>query len=60
MKVQIEESWNRVLKEEFEKDYFKRLVEFIKFEYKNYHVPISRAPAVVSAAVVKETLASDA
>ena len=33
MKVKIEESWGEVLKEEFEKDYFKQLTEFVKQEY---------------------------
>lgn len=33
MVVNIEPSWKEVLKEEFEKDYFKRLMEFVKVEY---------------------------
>jgi uracil-DNA glycosylase len=33
MEVKIEDSWKEVLKDEFEKDYFKNLAEFIKKEY---------------------------
>ena len=33
MVVNIEPSWKEVLKEEFEKDYFKNLMEFVKEEY---------------------------
>jgi uracil-DNA glycosylase len=33
MDVKIEESWKRVLGEEFEKDYFKQLTAFVKHEY---------------------------
>lgn len=33
MEVRIESSWKRVLQEEFEKEYFKDLVSFIKNEY---------------------------
>ena len=33
MEVKIEESWKNELKDEFEKDYFKNLVSFIKSEY---------------------------
>lgn len=33
MPVKIEQSWKEVLKDEFEKDYFKTLVEFVKYEY---------------------------
>ncbi|OQD43245.1 uracil-DNA glycosylase [Croceivirga radicis] len=35
MEVAISESWKVVLNEEFEKSYFKNLVEFVKGEYKN-------------------------
>jgi uracil-DNA glycosylase len=35
MEVKIDSSWKEVLKEEFEKPYFKNLVEFIKSEYKS-------------------------
>ena len=34
MEVKIAESWKKYLNDEFEKDYFKKLVEFIKEEYK--------------------------
>lgn len=34
MDVQIDESWKKVLNEEFEKDYFKYLTTFIKYEYR--------------------------
>jgi uracil-DNA glycosylase len=34
MEVKIEESWKVKLKEEFDKEYFVRLVEFVKNEYK--------------------------
>ena len=34
MDVQIEESWKQVLQEEFEKDYFKRLTDFVRNEYR--------------------------
>jgi len=34
MDVKIEESWKRKLSEEFEKDYFIRLAEFVKMEYR--------------------------
>lgn len=34
MQVNINESWKRVLHQEFEKPYFKQLVEFVKEEYK--------------------------
>jgi len=33
MNVNIEPSWNKVLSTEFEKDYFKKLTEFVKNEY---------------------------
>lgn len=35
MEVKIENSWKDQLEEEFEKPYFKELVEFVKDEYKN-------------------------
>lgn len=35
MEVRIEESWREHLSEEFEKDYFKELVGFVKEEYSN-------------------------
>ncbi|HFS67303.1 MAG TPA: uracil-DNA glycosylase [Flavobacteriia bacterium] len=37
MNVNIAPSWQTQLKEEFEKPYFKDLVDFVKKEYKNYH-----------------------
>ncbi|MCF6297786.1 MAG: uracil-DNA glycosylase [Flavobacteriaceae bacterium] len=36
MEVKISESWKRVLKDEFEKDYFHNLITFVKKEYKNH------------------------
>ncbi len=36
MDVKIEESWKRVLQDEFEKEYFKNLVDFVKREYRQY------------------------
>ena len=36
MKVSIEQSWKKYLKDEFEKPYFKRLVDFVKEEYTRY------------------------
>ena len=38
MKVRIEESWQQVLQEEFDKPYFERLVQFVKYEYSHAHV----------------------
>lgn len=35
MNVKIEESWREILKEEFEKEYFKDLTDFVRDEYKN-------------------------
>ena len=34
MDVKIEESWKKVLSDEFEKPYFKTLTDFVKEEYK--------------------------
>ena len=34
MDVHIEESWKQVLQEEFEKDYFNRLTDFVRNEYR--------------------------
>lgn len=36
MQVNIAESWKKILQQEFEKDYFKHLVDFVKSAYKNY------------------------
>ena len=38
MDVRIEPSWKTVLTEEFEKDYFKNLTEFVKSEYKSQRI----------------------
>ena len=38
MDVKIAESWKKHLMDEFEKDYFKELVEFVKSEYSSYKV----------------------
>ncbi|MFA4815376.1 MAG: uracil-DNA glycosylase, partial [Candidatus Gracilibacteria bacterium] len=38
MDVKIHESWKKHLSEEFEKPYFKELVEFVKTEYANKKV----------------------
>lgn len=38
MEVQIENSWKNLLSEEFEKDYFKKLVAFIKEEYSSHKI----------------------
>ena len=52
MKVQIEESWQQRLQDEFDKPYFEKLVMFVKSEYKKAHVlpPGKRnTPGLVSA-----------
>ncbi|WP_151894318.1 uracil-DNA glycosylase [Patiriisocius marinistellae] len=36
MKINIEASWKRVLEAEFEKEYFKNLINFVKTEYSKY------------------------
>lgn len=38
MNVNIEESWKEHLQDEFEKDYFKNLVEFVKQEYRTTQI----------------------
>lgn len=38
MDVKIEDSWKSVLKDEFEKTYFKNLTDFVKSEYGNHTV----------------------
>src|SRR5690606_16174493 len=38
MDVKIESSWKEVLKDEFEKPYFKNLVEFVKSEYETQKI----------------------
>lgn len=35
MEVNIHESWKEILNEEFEKDYFKQLIDFVRSEYKS-------------------------
>lgn len=35
MEIKIHESWKEVLRSEFEKDYFKQLIEFVKTEYQS-------------------------
>lgn len=38
MEVKIEESWKAVLKDEFEKDYFSALTNFVRNEYKTQNI----------------------
>ncbi len=38
MDVKIEESWKQILSQEFEKEYFSKLVEFVKQEYKTRRI----------------------
>ena len=38
MNVRIEESWRIRLQDEFDKPYFKKLTEFVKYEYQTQHV----------------------
>jgi uracil-DNA glycosylase len=38
MDIKIEESWKNQLRDEFEKDYFKQLVDFVKSEYTNFEI----------------------
>lgn len=38
MQVNIEASWKKVLEAEFEKEYFKQLVKFVKDEYSKYKI----------------------
>lgn len=38
MDVKIDASWKNVLKDEFEKDYFIQLVDFVKNEYRNHTI----------------------
>lgn len=37
MEVQIEASWKKILKDEFDKPYFESLIAFVKSEYKNHN-----------------------
>jgi uracil-DNA glycosylase len=48
MNVKIEESWKSRLKEEFDKDYFTQLVEFVKNEYK-MHIIYPPGPKIFNA-----------
>lgn len=36
MNVKIDESWKKILETEFEKDYFKSLIDFVKTEYQSH------------------------
>ena len=36
MQVNIADSWKNILQKEFEKPYFKKLVDFVKYEYQNF------------------------
>ncbi|WKC74894.1 uracil-DNA glycosylase [Borreliella yangtzensis] len=47
MEVKIEESWKEVLKNEFSKEYFKKLVGFIKHEYKTKKGKIFPPPKLI-------------
>lgn len=38
MDVKIEEGWKQLLSDEFEKDYFKNLTEFVHSEYQQYQI----------------------
>jgi uracil-DNA glycosylase len=38
MEVKIEQSWQNVLKDEFEKDYFKQLTDFVRNEYRTKQI----------------------
>lgn len=38
MDVRIEESWKTILANEFDKEYFKKLTEFVRDEYKTYTI----------------------
>ncbi|UGQ15767.1 uracil-DNA glycosylase [Borrelia sp. RT5S] len=47
MEVKIEKSWQEVLKNEFNKEYFKKLVSFIKNEYKTKNGKIFPPPSLI-------------
>ena len=36
--VKLENKWDDLLKDEFEKDYYKKIREFLKYEYSHYRV----------------------
>ena len=38
MDVKIEDSWKKVLSDEFEKDYFVVLTDFVRTEYKSHKI----------------------
>ncbi|PMC37535.1 uracil-DNA glycosylase [Bacillus sp. UMB0899] len=38
MNVKIEQSWNNLLSEQFQKDYYKKLIEFLDEEYKQHTI----------------------
>ncbi len=56
MRVKIEESWQKVLQPEFEKEYFKNLIAFVKEEYakqtrftrpaNRFFMPSKNAPSI--------------
>ncbi len=48
MNVKIEPSWYELLKDEFEKDYFKSLVQFVKQEYRT-HTCLPKGPDIFNA-----------
>ncbi|HRS09100.1 MAG TPA: hypothetical protein P5221_09735, partial [Bacteroidia bacterium] len=58
MDVRIEESWKQRLKAEFEKEYFLRLVDFVKEEYRTRTIypPGSRLCNIVSVKLKKPRL----
>ena len=49
MDVKIEEQWKEVLKEEFEKDYFKNLVEYLHREKREGKVIYPPGPLIFNA-----------
>ena len=36
--VKLGNNWDEILKDEFEKDYYKKIREFLKFEYSHYKI----------------------
>ena len=36
--VKFNNSWDDILKDEFEKDYYKKIHEFLKYEYSHYKI----------------------
>lgn len=49
MNVQIEESWKNILKEEFEKDYFKQIATFLKAEKSAGRIIFPPGPLIFNA-----------